>query len=348
MDLLRRHEKKNHASLAAQQEAIPTRPEQIGSSTQLAPSNVTNATEDDVYAEASYMLMPAQHTPATDQTSTDILSTSLQHPTNSNFWISGTYPSPSYDMTGYLQSCFMQNDMSQLENMSSSQDDSQEMNFAKGANVSKSADCTIFNFETHDRFPTPQGSSILSRPGSPPLNHTHFAPIAVQSVKPRSIQLTDERHKVMQQQVYDSTSVLLPSRSTLTRFIQAYFRTFHKHQPFLHEPSWSPITTPIPLVLAVCANGALYSLERDIAIRLHGAALAMLGTHEKGLWALQTMMQLIAFSAWDGDSENLRTVLQLQSRLTIALRREWILFRPQIEAPIKQWSEWIEIESMKR
>lgn len=60
MDLLRRHEKKNHASLAAQQEAIPTRPEQIGSSTQLAPSNVTNATEDDVYAEASYMLMPAQ------------------------------------------------------------------------------------------------------------------------------------------------------------------------------------------------------------------------------------------------------------------------------------------------
>jgi hypothetical protein len=238
--------------------------------------------------------------------------------------------------------------MNQLEDMSSSQDDSHEIDLAKGANVSKSADYTPLNFETHVTFPTRQGSSILSRPGSPPLNHTHFAPTAVQSVQPRSILLTDEHHKVMQHQVYDSTSVLLPSRSTLTRYIQAYFRTFHKHQPFLHEPSWSPITAPVPLVLAVCANGALYSLERDVAIRLHGAALAMLGTHEEGLWALQTKMLLIAFSAWDGDSENLRIVLQLQSRLTIDLRREWILFRPQIATPIKEWSAWIKIESMKR
>lgn len=54
----------------------------------------------------------------------------------------------------------------------------------------------------------------------------------------------------------------LPSAKLLDRFLGGYLQCFHPHYPILHLPTMDVTTTPAPLVLSVCAIGALYRLER--------------------------------------------------------------------------------------
>ena len=152
----------------------------------------------------------------------------------------------------------------------------------------------------------------------------------------------------MQHEVNKFTNFVLPPRHNLFRFIQSYFKSFHRHQPFLHEPTWSPVEVPTPLVLAVCANGALYCLERDTAFSLYRAAVAMVKTDNQELWMLQTTMLLIAFAAWSGDNEDLRLALQLQSRLALDLPQMWARFGSTLDFSEQDWQTWRELESMKR
>lgn len=121
----------------------------------------------------------------------------------------------------------------------------------------------------------------------------------------------DTRHKV-QLEVSNFSTYALPSTMALSQYIQRCFRTFHLHLPFLHEATWSPQDVAALLFLTLCANGALYNLEREIAFSLHKAAVAMMIPKVTRLCALQTTMLLIAFAAWSGDIKDLRLALQLE------------------------------------
>ncbi|KAK8081488.1 hypothetical protein PG996_000269 [Apiospora saccharicola] len=69
---------------------------------------------------------------------------------------------------------------------------------------------------------------------------------------------------------------VLPSRHALTRYVTSYFRGFHLHMPFLHQPTWAMHETAPELVLAVAAMGSQYCFEHRTSARLFRAGRAVL------------------------------------------------------------------------
>lgn len=144
-------------------------------------------------------------------------------------------------------------------------------------------------------------------------------------------------------------SFILPNRQSMSRFMRRYFRSFHCDQPILHEPTWSPAESPIPLVLAVCANGAVYSLERTAAVEMHRLAVDTLTPDDGRLQTIQAMMLLAAFSAWDDPLTNFETTLKLHGYLTVAIRKAWAgvgIHKSPGEA--LSWGNWKAEEALKR
>lgn len=71
-------------------------------------------------------------------------------------------------------------------------------------------------------------------------------------------------------------SFSLPSRYTLSRFLEGYFRGFHDHLPFLHIPSLSILSLGPELILALAAAGAFYRFEKRKGYELYHAARSTL------------------------------------------------------------------------
>lgn len=195
-----------------------------------------------------------------------------------------------------------------------------------------------------------EGSSILSRPSSP--SHQCLTYVGVPSpatkVRPRNFNVTEDTRQRVQLDIAIYSDLSLPSATILSQYIARYFNTFHQHMPFLHEATWSPETAATPLLLAICANGALYSLDRTIAQALHQVAIATLSPQVNGLCALQSTMLLIAFAAWSDDVKDLGLALQLRGGITLILRQEWSSAVNDVDLPLSSWKEWIEAESRKR
>jgi hypothetical protein len=61
----------------------------------------------------------------------------------------------------------------------------------------------------------------------------------------------------------------IPSASILEKCLRAYFDAFHIHFPLLHIPTMDLEHTPSVLILAICAIGALYRLQRRTASLLY-------------------------------------------------------------------------------
>lgn len=123
----------------------------------------------------------------------------------------------------------------------------------------------------------------------------------------------------------------LPSAVALQKCIQTYVNAFHVHLPIFHLHTLDFDRTPSPLVLAICAIGALYRLERKIAASLYMTADQALSAavdrgdnlHKKArlledwsrppsrqpkpyqdsLWTSQTRLLLAMFATFSGDPE---------------------------------------------
>lgn len=162
-----------------------------------------------------------------------------------------------------------------------------------------------------------------------------------------TLELSDEYHSLMQDRIAKTSEYMLPSRYALSGYISRYFSNFNRHQPLIHEPTWSPNEAPVPLVLAVCANGSVYSLEHAEAVELYRHALRMLLPTDTGVWVLQTLMLLTAFAAWSGDPDDLRSAMELHGRLTLELRKEWMV-RSADPADCSTWSGWLAEETRRR
>ena len=65
-----------------------------------------------------------------------------------------------------------------------------------------------------------------------------------------------------------STQIVLPPANILQRFLSSYLTCFHHHLPIIHIHTLNLDRTPAPLVLSMCAIGALYRLERKLAAHL--------------------------------------------------------------------------------
>lgn len=67
----------------------------------------------------------------------------------------------------------------------------------------------------------------------------------------------------------------LPSRHTLTRYINTYFAGFHRHLPFIHSPTFSTVKCPVELLLAMATIGAISAFDRTNATMLFYSSLAI-------------------------------------------------------------------------
>jgi hypothetical protein len=72
------------------------------------------------------------------------------------------------------------------------------------------------------------------------------------------------------------TNVEIPPAKVCQGFLSSYITNFHGHLPIIHLQSFSPRTTPSPLILAMCSIGALYRLDRRRAKRLYEVATSSL------------------------------------------------------------------------
>lgn len=64
----------------------------------------------------------------------------------------------------------------------------------------------------------------------------------------------------------------------MTRYIATYFSGFHRHLPFLHLSTFSPMKCPIELILALATIGAQSAFDHDNAIMLFRTFLAIAQT----------------------------------------------------------------------
>lgn len=127
------------------------------------------------------------------------------------------------------------------------------------------------------------------------------------------------------------TDFRLPVAIALQKCFRTFVDAFHVHLPIFHLPSMDLERTPSPLVLAMCAIGALYRLERKVAASLyHKADQALSARANRGnvtnrtpnvledwtrpvpgqmnryrdnLWSGQTRLLLTMFASFSGDPE---------------------------------------------
>ncbi|KAL3461030.1 hypothetical protein BJX64DRAFT_261938 [Aspergillus heterothallicus] len=190
--------------------------------------------------------------------------------------------------------------------------------------------------------------SILSRPGSPPLQSIPTEPVHTVEAGATAIPgISQERWNAIQERLSAcGHNASLPSPFNLSQVVRRYFESFHRHQPFVHRATWSFETARTSLILAMATSGALYSLESEMAENLYQAAVASLKSEETGLWTLQTLMILTACQAWSGQPEHLQTALGFYGEMTILIRREWA--RVASASEFESWESWCERESLKR
>ncbi|KAJ5645906.1 hypothetical protein N7490_002278 [Penicillium lividum] len=88
--------------------------------------------------------------------------------------------------------------------------------------------------------------------------------------------LSSAAYKRISERVVQNRSSLsefrLPSKFTLVRYLEGYFRGFHDHLPFLHPPTFDPQNIELELVLALAAVGAYYRFEHAKGYQLYDAA----------------------------------------------------------------------------
>ncbi|ETS86113.1 hypothetical protein PFICI_04138 [Pestalotiopsis fici W106-1] len=153
-----------------------------------------------------------------------------------------------------------------------------------------------------------------------------------------------------------------PSRHTLSRYLEGYFRGFHDHFPFLHMTSFSAVSLAPELLLSLAAMGAFYRFEhsqghklylsarkaidsRIDAIRAEEAAGTQ-GTKSSGLPILQGLIVLLTLASW-GDNRLSRDAMSLSSQVVMLARDLGISSQEKVsDSP--SWESWIMAEERCR
>ncbi|KAK5462730.1 hypothetical protein LTS15_002442 [Exophiala xenobiotica] len=223
----------------------------------------------------------------------------------------------------------------------------------------------------------PSRGGLQSRlPHILPIPQRRNHPLIVFSETDRSALLSDLGTRVSHQNIHNFS---LPSIQKLQLYLRAFSECFDSHLSVIHLPSLRASQTPSPLILAMCAIGALYrlerkdaaalhrlagqSLERDVEETPHGHAVAtpdsldawsMLqdndqSSEQRTLWESCTHFLLTFFAVFGGKPGEVQKAIGALSLLS-ADYRSWIYrVTPRLgERRDLNWQEWIERESIKR
>jgi hypothetical protein len=170
---------------------------------------------------------------------------------------------------------------------------------------------------------------VFSRRASPePQKLRHISPVTRTRLPKMSGQTRGHLKTVIESfQHVISDDFQLPSQHALSRYISAYFEGFHLHLPFIHVPTWHPGSCQPGLVIAMCALGAKYCFEEEIAVSLWNVGTIIIGAAtEKTRSGLdggnmarietcQALLLSMAFQTWAGNGSDLGKALSIQSTL---------------------------------
>ena len=140
----------------------------------------------------------------------------------------------------------------------------------------------------------------------------------------------------------------LPDARSLSNCLEAYLTSFHLHLPIIHLPTLDLTNESSPLIMIMCAIGALYRLERDRARELYCVAeLSLLHESNKykivrraprwlndpfqlawdspqseklqPLWASQCQLLVLMFCSLSGESEKIdKAISELGTCLSVS------------------------------
>jgi hypothetical protein len=175
--------------------------------------------------------------------------------------------------------------------------------------------------------------------------------------------------------LYSDTETRLPSRQSLSRYMAAYFRSYHEHLPFLHASTINLQDTEAHLILAIAAIGAQYCLEAKNMVSLFTIAKSIIlqridrrkktgigramrssqtVTHgqaesENGgdrIQVCQTLLLLMVAATWGDDNSLLNEDMELQGITANYIREQKLL---SIHEPgDTSWRAWIQAEGARR
>lgn len=69
---------------------------------------------------------------------------------------------------------------------------------------------------------------------------------------------------------------VLPSKHTLSRYLEGCIKGLLEHMPYVHIPTWSVTASAPDLLLAMCSIGACFRFEKGSAVKLFYAAKAII------------------------------------------------------------------------
>ncbi|OAL37649.1 hypothetical protein AYO20_03156 [Fonsecaea nubica] len=172
----------------------------------------------------------------------------------------------------------------------------------------------------------------------------------------------------------------LPSRNSLSRNLESYFRCAQESLPFLHSATFSVAKSDIELLLAAAAMGALNRFETSCSSILYHMSKAILlenlGRQESelssdilssqnqpalqrrnGLGKIQTLILLVAYASW-AQKDMLLDAIFLGQRLSTLLRQFGITDTLEstyvddslmsVAAEEEAWCKWVAAEERRR
>jgi len=117
------------------------------------------------------------------------------------------------------------------------------------------------------------------------------------------------------------TDFCLPNSTTLQRYLDSYFNSFHNNFPILHLPTFHLKGTKALLLLAVCCIGAQYCLEKRRARYLFEWTKRFLAIEdvrwkrvevERKAWLVRSKLLLGFFGIWSAERELVSDVVSEQ------------------------------------
>ncbi|KAL3481531.1 hypothetical protein BJX99DRAFT_270739 [Aspergillus californicus] len=150
----------------------------------------------------------------------------------------------------------------------------------------------------------------------------------------------------------------LPSRESLTRFLNAYFDGIYAHMPFMHCPSFNPDKHSLELVLAMAAAGAQYRYEPRKARMLYHASKAIFQEKQHApkdrnrnlTEDLRCLLNLMIFATWQRDPELVRDACDQQSLMARLLRESGLVESGNQSSEVSNidWETWLRLEADRR
>ncbi|PIG88161.1 hypothetical protein AARAC_007251 [Aspergillus arachidicola] len=168
----------------------------------------------------------------------------------------------------------------------------------------------------------------------------------------------------------------LPSRDSLTRFLNAYFDRVYPHFPFMHGPSFLPENYSLELILSMAASGAQYRYEHRKGRLLFYASKAIFHERQRHREAascksdllpqpiiihpdpyspsptitddIRCLLNLAIYATWQQDPEVVKGVCGLQSTLVRLLRESGLVEVNVPDSDELDWRTWLRLELDRR